>query len=98
MALSDNPRSVSLLLLLLAVLAGYVGWSGDGINLIGASGLRNRSERVNALQDTLAVLQTSIDSAKRELALGSVEEVQKRAEQYRATLDLLRQLDHKINK
>ena len=91
MALSDNPRSVSLLLLLLAVLAGYVGWSGDGINLIGASGLRNRSERVNALQDTLAVLQTSIDSAKRELALGSVEEVQKRAEQYRATLDLLRQ-------
>lgn len=91
MALSDNPRSVSLLLLLLAVLAGYVGWSGDGINMIGASGLRTRSERVGALQDTITSLQTSIDSAKRELALGSVEEVRKRAEQYRATLDLLRQ-------
>jgi Tfp pilus assembly protein PilO len=91
MALSDNPRSASILAILLAVLAGYVAWSGDGLSLLNMKGLRARSERVSALQDTITAVQASIDSAKRELALGSVEDVRKRVEEYRGTLAVLRQ-------
>lgn len=91
MALSDNPRSASILAILLAVLAGYVVWSGDGLSLINVSGLRARSDRVAALEDTITTVQASIDSAKRELARGTVEDVRKRVEEYRATLSLLRQ-------
>ncbi len=91
MALTDNPRSASLLAILLAGLLGYVGWSGDGLSLLNVSGLRERSARVTALQDTLAVVQASTDSAKRELARGSADDVRKRVEEYRVTLDLLRQ-------
>ncbi|HEX9894227.1 MAG TPA: type 4a pilus biogenesis protein PilO [Gemmatimonadales bacterium] len=91
MALSDNPRAASILTILLALLAGYVLWSGDGLSLVGGSGLKARNDRVVALRDTIATVQASIDSAKRELARGSVEDVRQRVEEYRATLTLLRQ-------
>ena len=91
MALTDNPRSVSLLAILLAAIIGYIGWSGDVLNLAGVSGLKTRSERVAALQDTLTTVEASIDSATRERARGSVEDIRKRVEEYRTTLSVLRQ-------
>jgi Tfp pilus assembly protein PilO len=91
MALTDNPRSVSLLAILLAAIIGYIGWSGDVLNLVGMNGLKTRAERVSALQDTSGTVEASIDSAKRELARGSVEDIRKRVEEYRSTLTVLRQ-------
>lgn len=91
MALTDNPRSVSLLAVLLAAIVGYIGWSGDVLTLVGMDGLKTRSERVAALKDTLTTVEAAIDSAKRELARGSVEDIRKRVEEYRSTLTVLRQ-------
>lgn len=91
MALMDNPRSVSAVAILLAALVGYVGYSGDVLSFVGVSGVKGRTERVSALQDTVKTLQASIDSAKRELARGSIEDVRKRVDEYRGTLSVLRQ-------
>lgn len=91
MALMDNPRSASAVAILLAVLVGYVGYSGDVLSFVGISGVKGRTERVTALQDTVNTLQASIDSAKRELARGSIEDVRKRVDEYRGTLSVLRQ-------
>jgi len=92
MALLDNPRTSSVLAIFVAVLVGYIGYSGDGIEMIGLSGLGHRSERVAALQDTLTALEASIDSARTELARGTVEEVRQRVEEHRGTLAVLREL------
>jgi Tfp pilus assembly protein PilO len=91
MALMDNPRSATFLAILLAGLVGYVGYSGEVIKLVGVPGLKDRAAQVAALTDTAAALEASIDSAKRELAKGSVEDIRKRVEEYRGTLGVLRQ-------
>jgi Tfp pilus assembly protein PilO len=91
MAALDNPRNASLLAILLAGMVAYVGYTGDVLSLVGIGGVQDRQARVTALADTAAMLQASVDSAKREMATGSVEEIRKRAEEYKATLTVLRQ-------
>lgn len=91
MAFMDNPRAAPALAILFAVLIGYIGYSGDGLSLLGVSGVKGRSAQVAALQDTARALQASIDSAKRELAKGSIEDLRARVGEYRTTLNVLRQ-------
>ena len=91
MALMDNPRSATFLAILLAALVGYVGYTGDVLEFAGIPGVRDREARVVMLTDSVAALEASVDSAKRELARGSVEDVRKRVEEYRGTLAVLRQ-------
>ena len=91
MAAFDNPRNTSLLAILLAGLVGYAGYTGDILSFVGIHGVKERQAQVTALADTAAMLQASVDSAKREMAKGSVEDVRKRAEEYRSTLTVLRQ-------
>jgi Tfp pilus assembly protein PilO len=91
MAFMDNPRSAPALAILFAALIGYIGYTGDGLSLIGVTGAKGRAARVAALQDTAKALEASIDSAKRELARGSIEDLRARVGEYRATLTLLRQ-------
>jgi len=91
MAFMDNPRAAPALAILFAVLIGYIGYSGDGLSLIGVSGVKGRAAQVTALQDTARALQASIDSAKRELAKGSIEDLRARVGEYRTTLNVLRQ-------
>ncbi|HEX9755622.1 MAG TPA: type 4a pilus biogenesis protein PilO [Gemmatimonadales bacterium] len=91
MALLDNPRTASLLAIALAAVVGYIGYTGDVLELAGISGLQGRATRVAALEDTLTTIEASIDSAKQDLARGSVEDVRRRVEQYRAVLAVLRE-------
>jgi len=91
MALLDNPRTASLLAIALAAMVGYIGYTGDVLEMAGISGLQDRATRVAALEDTLTTIEASIDSAKRDLASGSVEDVRRRVEQYRAVLAVLRE-------
>lgn len=91
MAMLDNPRSASLLAILLAAVVGYIGYTGDVLELAGISGLQGRAARVAALEDTLSTIEASIDSAKQDLARGSVEDVRRRVEQYRTVLAVLRE-------
>lgn len=90
--MAETPKTTPMILGLLALLIGYAGWSGDGLNLLGVEGLRTRGERVSALTDTIATVTAQTDSAKRDLATSSVEEVQAKTSAYNSSLQILRSL------
>jgi type IV pilus assembly protein PilO len=92
MASLSNQKSAPVLVILLAGLVGYIGYTGAVINNLGLSGLTARQEKVAAVRDTIAQLEAATDSAKKELAHGTVEDLRKRLETYRGSLALLRRL------
>lgn len=91
MAIS-NDKATPLLALLLAAIVGYSAYTGAVINLVGLKGLAAGKERVVAIRDTISRFEAATDSAKKELARGSVADVRKRLETYRSSLLLLRRL------
>lgn len=91
MALS-NQKSTPVLLVLLALMVGYMGYTGSVIGNLGLSGVSARKAQATAMRDTLGTLEAQIDSAKRELATGTAEDVRKKLEEHRASLALLRRL------
>jgi type IV pilus assembly protein PilO len=92
MALSGDKRATPLLLILLAGLVGYAFWSGSLIGALGLDGIQQQKDRLVAVQDSVASLEAQTDSAKRELARGTVEDLRKKLEGHRASLALLRRL------
>lgn len=92
MALLDSARNKSIAVILVAVLLGYMIYSGDGLSTIGLTGLKARQDRAAALQDSIVALDASTDTVKRDLAKGSVEDLKRKTEAYRVTLEALRQL------
>lgn len=92
MALLDTPRSKSIAAILVTVLLGYMIYTGDGLSTFGMSGLKAGQDRAKAMADSLRILNAATDSAKRDLASGSPEELKQKTEAYRATLETLRQL------
>ncbi len=91
MALSKE-KTTPLIAILLAAIVGYIGYTGAVIEMVGLKGLAARKERVVAIKDTIVHLEAATDSAKKELARGTVADVRKRLETYRASLALLRRL------
>jgi type IV pilus assembly protein PilO len=87
-----SQKATPVLVMLLAGLTGYIAYTGTVIESAGLSGLAAREERVVAMRDTIAQLEASTDSAKRELARGTVEDLRKRLDTYRGSLALLRRL------
>jgi len=80
---SDRLGQSMVLLVLLGGLAGYLYYD---------RAYTPRSAQIQAKDDSLAVLQREIDAAKAELAQGSVEDIRRRLDDYRASLDLMRRL------
>jgi type IV pilus assembly protein PilO len=91
MAMSSQ-KATPVLAVLLAGLTGYIAYTGTVIDALGMSGLVAREERVAAVRDTIGQLEAATDTAKRELARGTVEDLRKRLETYRGSLSLLRRL------
>ena len=91
MALS-NEKATPLLMLALAGILGYCAYTGTVIDMVGLKGLAAGKERIVAVRDTITSLEAATDSAKKELARGSVADVRKRLESYRSNLMLLRRL------
>jgi len=91
MAMSSQ-KATPVLVMLLAGLTGYIAYTGTVIESAGLTGLAAREERVVAIRDTMAKLQAATDSAKRELARGTVEDLRRRLDTYRGSLSLLRRL------
>jgi len=91
MAIS-NEKATPLLMLLLAGIVGYVAYTGTVIQLVGLKGLAAGQAHVAAVRDTIGRFEAATDSAKKELARGSVADVRKRLENYRSSLLLLRRL------
>lgn len=90
--MAETPKSTPILLLLIALMVGYVGYTGDVLNMVGIDGVRIKQQLADSMQDTLNILQARIDTAKRSLAVESVEDVQARTEAYRGSLAVLRTL------
>ena len=88
----SGQKTTPLLALLLAGLVGYIAYSGAIIQMVGIKGLAGTRERIVAIRDSITRFETATDSAKRELAKGTVADVRKRLETYRASLVLLRRL------
>jgi type IV pilus assembly protein PilO len=88
----SGPKSTPLLALLTALLVGYVGYTGAVIQAVGLTGLAGTRERIVAMRDTIARFEAATDSAKKELARGTVADVRKRLETYRSSLVMLRRL------
>ena len=84
--MADLPKSTPMMLTAIALLIGYVGYTGTGLAPLKIKGLSA------AMEDTLAALQAQIDTAKHDLARGSVEDLRKRVDAYRASLGILRTL------
>jgi type IV pilus assembly protein PilO len=91
MAIS-NEKATPLLAIALAAIVGYCAYTGSVIELVGLKGLAAGKERIVAVRDTIGRLEAATDSAKKELARGSVADVRKRLESYRSNLMLLRRL------
>jgi type IV pilus assembly protein PilO len=91
MAIS-NEKSTPLLMLMLALIVGYCAYTGTVIELVGLKGLAAGKARVAAIRDTITRFEAETDSAKKDLARGSVADVRKRLESYRSSLMLLRRL------
>jgi type IV pilus assembly protein PilO len=91
MAIS-NEKATPLLALGLAALVGYIAYTGAVIQMVGINGLAMRKAHVAAIRDTIVNLEAATDSAKKELARGTVADVRKRLESYRGSLSLLRRL------
>jgi type IV pilus assembly protein PilO len=91
MAIS-NEKATPLLVLGLAAIVGYIAYTGAVIQMVGLNGLAARNAHVAAVRDTIARLEAATDSAKQELARGTVADVRKRLESYRGSLSLLRRL------
>jgi type IV pilus assembly protein PilO len=91
MALS-NEKATPLLALGLAAIVGYIAYTGAVIEMVGINGLSARQAHVAAIRDTIVTLEAATDSAKKELARGTVADVRKRLESYRGSLTLLRRL------
>ena len=92
MALLDSTRSKAIAVIVLTLLLGYMIYSGDGLSTLGMTGLKAKQDKAAALTDSLAAVKASTDSAKRDLARGSVEDLKQKTEAYRVTLEALRQL------
>jgi type IV pilus assembly protein PilO len=91
MAISSE-KATPLLALLLAGIVGYIAYTGAVIEMVGLKGLSTRQAYVAAIRDTIVTLEAATDSAKKELARGTVADVRKRLESYRGSLTLLRRL------
>ena len=89
---TSSQKATPVLVMLMAGLVGYIAYTGTVIDGFGMSGLVTREERIVAMRDTIGQLEAATDSAKRELARGTVEDLRKRLETYRGSLALLRRL------
>jgi type IV pilus assembly protein PilO len=92
MALINDSNKTPILVIVFVALFGYMFYTGSGLDLVGVDGIQAQRAHVAALQDTLAAVLAQTDSAKRELAKGTAEDLRKELDSHRASLALLRQM------
>ena len=92
MAALGSQRTTPLLIILVAGLLGYMGYSGTGLEMLGIPGITQSKDTIAARKKTIDSLMALTDSAKKILAQGSVDDLRRRLEGYRASLELMRRL------
>lgn len=86
----NKSKVTPIFAILLAFVAGYIGYSG--LELADFQGLAGRRAHAAAVQDTIAKLEGETEKAKQELAKGTVDDLRRKLDGYRASLSLLRRL------
>ena len=92
MAAIPQERQVPLLLVIVAGLVGYLGYTGTGLDSLGLRGVQQTKDSIVARQKTIDSLAAMTDSARKLLASGSVEDLRRRLDGYRTSLELMRRL------
>ncbi len=92
MAAISQERQVPILLFLIAAVVGYFGYTGTGLDAIGLRGVTQTEDSIVVRQRMIDSLVTLTDSARKLLAQGSVEDLRRRLEGYRGSLELMRRL------
>jgi type IV pilus assembly protein PilO len=88
----SSQKAAPLLVAMIAGLVGYIAYTGSVIDAVGLQGMQARKDQITAMRDTIQRLDAATDSAKKELAKGTVEDLRKRLDTYRGSLALLRRL------
>lgn len=89
---ATNQRTTPLLIIAVALLLGYMGYSGTGLQMLGVPGITQEKDTIAARKKTIDSLVILTDSAKKILAQGSVDDLRRRLEGYRSSLELMRRL------
>lgn len=76
--------------ILLAGAVAYVAY--DGNSMLGLGGIKAGKERAAAVQDSITTLQAETDSARQQLAKGTMDDLRRRLDNYRVSLELMRRL------
>ena len=92
MALIPEDKQVPVLLIGLALVIGYLGYTGTGLDTVGLRGVSQTRDSIVARQKSIDSLTTLTDSAKRLLASGTVDDLRRKLEGYRVSLELMRRL------
>ncbi|MEO8199465.1 MAG: type 4a pilus biogenesis protein PilO [Gemmatimonadota bacterium] len=90
MALFGIQNPVPVFAIVLAGAVGYVGYAGN--SLVHVDGVKAGKERVKVVEDSIVTLETEIDSARQQLAKGTMEDLRRRLDNYRISLELMRRL------
>src|SRR5438034_6431398 len=80
---TDQRGQILALLILVAVVGGYFGWTKV---------LSPQNEQTGVAHQQADSLQVIVDAAKRDLASGTVEDLRRRVEEYQGSLELMRRL------
>ncbi|MEO8636109.1 MAG: type 4a pilus biogenesis protein PilO [Gemmatimonadales bacterium] len=92
MALVPQDKQVPAFLILLALGIGYLGYTGTGLDMVGLRGVSQTRDSIVARQNMIDSLTILTDSAKRLLASGTVDDLRRKLEGYRVSLELMRRL------
>jgi Tfp pilus assembly protein PilO len=92
MALIPQDKQVPAFLILLALGIAYLGYTGNGLDMVGLRGVAQTKDSIVTRQNTIDSLVLLTDSAKRLLASGTVDDLRRKLEGYRTSLELMRRL------
>lgn len=84
----QNPAPI--LVIFLAGAAAYVAYEGN--SMVGIDGIKAGKERARVVQDSINTLHAETDSARQQLAQGTMEDLRRRLDSYRVSLELMRRL------
>jgi type IV pilus assembly protein PilO len=90
MALFGMQNPYPVLAILVAGGIAYIGYEGN--SMIGIGGIKAGKERARAVQDSITSLQAETDSARKQLAQGTMDDLRRRLDTYRVSLELMRRL------
>ena len=92
MALIAQDKQVPGFLILLAIGIGYLGYTGTGLDMVGLRGVKQTKDSITTRINRIDSLTILTDSAKRLLASGTVDDLRRKLEGYRVSLELMRRL------